>query len=212
MHVIVFAAGTVQAGSAVTEALTQGELVIAADGGASTALALGYVPAFVVGDLDSLDRQTREELQGLGSRIVQAPAEKDETDTELAIEVALKQGANRITLLGTLGGSRFEHTIANLLLLAAYPDTPIDLVDGNARGWLLRGPGAARITGKEGDLLSLFPLLASAEGVCTEGLYYPLSAETLRFGRPRGISNVFLGTEARVSLTEGLLLIVHTAI
>lgn len=212
MHVIVFAAGTVQTGSAVTEALRQGELIIAADGGASTALALDHTPAIVVGDLDSLDQATRAELERAGSQIVQAPVEKDETDTELAIDVALKQGANRITLLGALGGTRFEHTIANLLLLTAYPDTPLELVDGNARGWLLRGPGEARINGKEGDLLSLFPLQTSAEGVCTEGLYYPLHNEALRFGRPRGISNVLLGEQARVSLVEGLLMIVHTAI
>lgn len=210
MRVILFAAGSVQEGSAVTKALAEAELVIAADGGASTALALGHVPAFVVGDLDSLDPRTREELERLGSQVVQAPVEKNETDTELAIDVALEQGASQLILLGALGGARFEHTIANILLLAAYPDIPIELVDGNARGWLLHGPGEARIIGKKGDLLSLFPLLASAEGVRTENLYYPLRGETLRFGRPRGISNVLLDKEARVSLDSGLLLIVHT--
>jgi thiamine pyrophosphokinase len=39
-----------------------------------------------------------------------------------------------------------------------------------------------------------------------------LHNEALRFGRPRGISNVLLGEQARVSLVEGLLMIVHTAI
>lgn len=212
MHVIIFAGGTVQEGSAVTKALEEGELVIAADSGAHTALALGDVPAFVVGDFDSLDEETRAELTRLGSQIVQAPVEKDETDAELAIDVALKEGASRITLLGALGGARFEHTIANLLLLAAFETVPVEIADGNTRGWLLRGPGETIIEGKTGDLLSLFPLAASAEGVRTEKLYYPLRDETLRFGRPRGISNVLLEERATVALNAGLLLVVHTAI
>jgi thiamine pyrophosphokinase len=115
-------------------------------------------------------------------------------------------------LLGALGGARFDHTFANLLLLASYPDTPIDIADGNARGWLLRGPARTPIEGRQGDLLSLFPLLASASGVHTENLYYPLRGETLRFGRPRGISNVLLGEQASVGLDEGLLLLIHLSI
>lgn len=211
MHVILFAGGTVQEGSAVEQALASGKLIIAADSGAQTALRYGYVPAFVVGDLDSLPQATLKELEEAGCQVVAAQEEKDETDTELAIELALRQGATRITLLGALGGDRFEHTFANLLLLSAYEDTPLEIVDGHSRGWLLRGPGTASIEGQPGDLLSLFPLMASAEGVSTENLYYPLRAETLRFGRPRGISNVFLTQHANVSLSKGLLLVVHTA-
>jgi thiamine pyrophosphokinase len=212
MHVILFAGGTVQAGSAVEQALAKAEMVIAADSGAMAALEFGYVPTFVVGDFDSLSQTTLADLERRGSRIVRAPTEKNETDTELAIELALKQGATHITLLGALGGERFDHTLANLLLLAGYPDRPIDIVDGKARGWLLRGPGETLIEGEQGDLLSLFPLTASAEGVRTENLYYPLRGETLRFGRPRGISNVLLGERARVALDEGLLLVIHLAV
>lgn len=211
MHVIIFAGGTIQNGSAVERALAADSLVIAADSGASAALELGYVPAFVVGDLDSLPQATHEKLERLGTAIVRAPVEKDETDTELAIEKALDLGASRITLLGALGGTRFEHSIANILLLADYT-TPIELVDGNTRAWLLRGPGTALIQGKAGDLLSLFPLATSAEGVRTENLYYPLRGETLRFGRPRGLSNVLQTSQAKVVLEKGLLLMVHTEV
>lgn len=210
MHVILFAGGTVRAGAAVDQALSAGELLIAADSGAQTALDYGCVPAFVVGDLDSLSPQTLAHLQQLGSRVVAAPAEKNETDTELAIELALHEGATHITLLGALGGTRFEHTFANLQLLAAYDTVQIEIVDGTSRGWLLRGPGTTHVAGHPGDLLSLLPLMAAAEGVHTENLYYPLHGETLHFGRPRGISNVLVTEHAVVSLHKGLLLVVHT--
>lgn len=192
-------------------ALTKDGMVIAADSGASGALELGCEPTYVVGDLDSLSPQTRARLERSGCTIVRAPAEKDETDTELAIEKALDLGATSITLLGALGGTRFEHTIANILLLAAYT-LPLEIVDGNSRGWLLRGPGETLIQGKQGDLLSLFPLMAAAEGVYTENLYYPLRGETLRFGRPRGLSNVLQDRQAKVALEIGLLLVIHTEI
>lgn len=211
MHVLLFAGGTIQEGVAVEKALATGEMVIAADSGAQAALARGYVPAFVVGDLDSLAQEARAELESRGSQIVPALEEKDETDTELAIDLALRQGASRVTLLGALGGDRFEHTIANILLLAAFEQEHLEIVDGNARAWLLRGPGETLVEGQAGDLLSLFPLMAAAEGVRTKDLYYPLRDETLRFGRPRGISNVLLGTRALVSLRQGLLLVVHSA-
>lgn len=210
MHVVLFAGGTVQDGLAVEQALASGELIIAADSGAQLALARGRVPAFIVGDLDSLSQETLKYLEQAGSQVVPASQEKDETDTELALDLALRLGATRITLLGALGGERFEHTFANLLLLTAYETVPLDIVDGNSRGWLLRGPAETLIEGQAGDLLSLLPLVASAEGVSTENLFYPLHTETLRFGRPRGLSNVFLGERATISLRSGLLLIVHT--
>jgi thiamine pyrophosphokinase len=210
MHVILFAGGTIQDGLAVDQALTSGELVIAADRGAQYALARGYVPSFIVGDLDSLSQETLKHLEQAGSQVVSVSEEKDETDTELAIDLALRLGATRITLLGALGGERFEHTFANLLLLAAYETVRLDIVDSNSRGWLLRGPGETQIEGQAGDLLSLIPLMASAEGVSTENLFYPLHAEKLSFGRPRGVSNVLMGEQAAVSLRKGLLLIVHT--
>ena len=212
MHVLIFAGGTLREGPALEMALAQGELVIAADSGAEMALALGDVPAFVVGDFDSLTEETRAELERLGSQVVDAPVEKNETDTELAINVALEQEASRITLIGALGGERFDHSIANILLLAAFTSPPMEIVDGNQRAWLLHGPGETLIDGKAGDLLSLFPLTGSASGVYTEGLYYPLRTETLHFGRPRGISNVLLDTQARVKLDEGTLLVIHTII
>jgi thiamine pyrophosphokinase len=212
MHVILFAGGTIQPGSAVEQALATGELVIAADSGAETALELGYTPALVVGDFDSLNPATRTRLETMGCRCLAASAEKDETDTELAIAAALELGADRITLLGALGGSRFDHSIANLLLLAGFAETHLELVDGSARAWLLRGPGKAVINGKTGDLLSLFPLAGDAHGITTDQLYYPLHQDTLAFGKPRGISNVLLAQQASVELVDGLLFIVYTAV
>lgn len=209
MHAVIFAGGTLRPGKAVTAALTSADIVLAADNGAATALTHGHTPAIVVGDFDSLSLPI-ERLETLGSTFVRAQVEKDETDTELAIQIALQRGADTITLLGAIGGARFDHTVANILLLAGFDTIPIRIVDGPSTCWLLRGPGNTLIHGHFEDLLSLLPLTGDATGVKTTGLYYPLTGETLRFGKPRGMSNKLTHEEAQVSLEHGMLLVIHT--
>ena len=211
MHVVIFAGGTVQPGTRVDAALLEADLIIAADSGAETALQYGHVPSVVVGDFDSLGIDTAA-LEAKGSTLVRAAVEKDETDTELAIQVALERGATHITLLGAIGGARFDHTMANILLLAGIETIPMRIIDGPMMCWLLRGPGSSAITGQSGDLLSLFPLTGEATGVHTRNLYYPLQGETLRFAKPRGISNVLTDEQGEVSLENGMLLVIHTSV
>jgi len=209
MHVVIFAGGTLHSGKAVEEALATADLIIAADSGAATALHYGYTPSIIVGDFDSL-LLPEQDLVKMGSQIIRAAVEKNETDTELAALVALEHGADTITILGGIGGQRFDHTMANILLLAGFESVPMRIVDGPSVSWLLRGPGSTRIEGQAGDLLSLLPLTGEAVGVHTTNLYYPLHDETLYFGRPRGVSNVFTQAHAEVSLERGMLLVIHT--
>ena len=210
MHIVIFAGGSVRAGKAVDTVIAEADRIIAADGGAAAALRYGRVPATVVGDFDSLDASVQQQLREQGSQFIQAAVEKNETDTELAVQVAIEQGASAITLLGALGGARFDHTMANILLLAGIEAVPTRIIDGPSTCWLLRGPGQSIIQGHTGDLLSLLPLTGEATGVRTTGLYYPLHGETLYFGKPRGVSNVLTQEHAEVSLETGMLLIIHT--
>lgn len=210
MHVVIFAGGAFQPGKAFYEAIGSGDMIIAADRGAATALQLGYTPSIVVGDFDSLDTLLLQELSERGSQVRKVAVEKDETDTELAVQLAIEQGATSITLLGALGGARFDHTMANILLLADFDGVSIRIVDGPSTCWLLQGPGRSVIGGQIEDLISLLPLTRDAIGVRTTGLYYPLHGETLYFGKPRGVSNVLIEEHAEVSLEGGMLLVVHT--
>src|SRR5450755_3614643 len=212
MHIVIFAGGTLQEGDAVHNAISTADLVIAADKGATTALHYGCTPTIIIGDLDSLVGPALQQVRTHKSQIIQAPVEKDETDTVLAIQIALKQGATTITLLGGLGGARFDHTMANVQLLVGFADIPIRIIDGPAVCWLLRGPGQSSIHGHVDDLLSMLPLTAEETNVKTQGLYYPLHGETLSFGKPRGVSNHLTQPSASVSFTTGLLLLIHTNI
>jgi thiamine pyrophosphokinase len=191
-------------------------LVIAADGGAHNAARLGLRPDVVIGDVDSIDPSALDALEATGARVRREPQAKDASDTELAVAEARAAGAVSVTILGALGGLRFDHALANVLLATAAgdPDGALILLDGATRIRCLRagagrGPAEMLLSGRAGDLVSLFPV-GAALGVTTEGLEYPLSGERLPAGTSRGLSNVRLGSTARVQLDEGALLIVET--
>jgi thiamine pyrophosphokinase len=212
MHVVIFAGGTVRPGKALYNAIASADMIIAADSGAATALQYGCIPSIVVGDFDSLDASLLEDLIKRGSEIRRAAVEKDETDTELAVQVAIDEGAKRITLVGALGGARFDHTMANILLLAGFEGVPMTLVDGPSICLIVRGPGSSPIDGQVGDLVSLLPLTGDARGIRTRGLYYALKRETLSFGKPRGVSNVLTEEHAEVFVEGGMLLVIYTSV
>ena len=184
------------------------DLLLAADGGAHHALALGLTPDVVIGDMDSLDEQDQAQLRAAGARFVVHPPAKDETDLELALLYALEQGAASITLLGALGG-RLDQMLANILLLTmpALAECEVRLVDGAQTAFVVRD--AAWLEGQVGDTVSLIPLRGDAHGVTTRGLLYPLQDDVLPFGLGLGVSNEITATPASVQLHQGLLLCVH---
>ena len=117
-------------------------LVVAADGGARAARALGLTIDLAVGDFDSLGQDGLAELERDGVAIERSAVDKDETDTELAIEAAVERGATRLTVIGAFGGARIDHGLANvgLLGLASLEDREAVLLDPRGRVSLLRAP------------------------------------------------------------------------
>jgi thiamine pyrophosphokinase len=199
-----------------TGACTAGRpFLVAADGGAAHCLAAGLRPDLVLGDFDSLAEADQERLRVMGVELRVAPRDKDESDMELCLLVALAMRATSIDIVGASGLVRPEHGIANVLLLAdpRLDGRRVRLVGRGSRTWRMGtadGPGEARIDGAPGDLLSLLPLDACVKAVQTESLRFPLNAEDLVLGSPRGLSNELLGEHARVTSGQGRLLVVHT--
>jgi thiamine pyrophosphokinase len=187
-------------------------LVVAADGGARHASALGLRIDRWVGDADSLGLDEVEVLRAAGVAVELAAQDKDESDTELAITAAVAAGATEVTILGALGGPRFDHALANALLLS-HPrlrGRRSRILDPGARITLLSGPARTVLEGRQGDLVTLLPLGWDASGVTTYGLKFGLLDGVLEVGRTRGLSNVRTADVARVELASGRLLIVES--
>lgn len=188
--------------------IKEGDYVICADGGAKYALLLGITPHLVIGDLDSIEGDVYEALQRGQTQFIKYPAEKDESDLELALLKALSLKPKQITIWGALG-KRIDHLFANLMLLTLPLKHGIKtkLIDEDHEIYVI--DKELELTGSKGDLLSLFPLSKEVNGITTSGLKYQLDNETLYLGPTRGLSNEFTNNIAQVSFDDGLLLVIH---
>lgn len=98
------------------------DFIIAADSGLHFAERFGFTPDLIVGDMDSLS--THEALDRYKKeQIMFFPTDKNETDTEIALQEAWKRGANCISLCGGDGG-RLDHLLGILKLFEGdiHPD------------------------------------------------------------------------------------------
>jgi thiamine pyrophosphokinase len=209
---LIFANGEQLNIPAVQQLLQPDDFLVAADGGLRHLLSLGRMPHLLIGDLDSVSPAEIDRVVQAGVLVQRYPVHKDETDLELALLAAKQQGCTEMIILAALGG-RLDMTLGNiaLLLLPELAGCSMRLEDGVEEVFFIQPGVAGRvILGRAGERVSLLPWGGSAEGIHTEGLYYPLRGETLYPERSRGISNQMLGKQALVIFESGLLVCIHT--
>ena len=211
---IIFVNGELCNGERIKAQINSQDFLIAVDGGYGHMKSLGLNPDLVIGDLDSMQKSDLKRLQTAGVEFLRFPPEKDETDLELALFEASARGYRDILLVAGLGG-RLDQTLGNLFL----PKAPflqkclIKMDDGCVEVWILRysqSPGGLEILGEKGDVISLLVYGSKVKGIATQGLKYPLVGEDLWSYQTRGISNEMLAGIARVSITGGELIVIHT--
>lgn len=208
MRALVFINGVISKLERMRDEVRPDDLLVAADGGARYLLALDLMPHLLVGDLDSVDPSDLARMEAAGVTTLRSPTHKNETDLELAIDAAIEAGAGEVVLVGATGG-RLDQTLANLLILAQREwAATLQILDGDQRALLLRGPATQQIAGKPGALVSAIPLSAQVTGITYTGLAYPLLNHTLALGSTRAVSNELAAPAARVEIASGLLLLI----
>jgi thiamine pyrophosphokinase len=181
--------------------------VIAADRGAQYCLNAGVTPDLVVGDMDSLPANAYRRIRDLGVALKVHPAMKDETDTSLALEEAISLGADEVELIAATG-DRFDHSLANVHLLYSALLRKVDACIVSPRQRIFLVDEAAAIRGMKGATVSLLPLTMEAGGVTLTGFRWLLQDAVMHLGNPYGISNVVTADEARVTVREGVLVVI----
>ena len=207
---IIFANGILSEPAQCQTPIAPDDTLICADGGTRHALALGLTPHLVVGDMDSLPPSDQQTLTSRGVELIRHPVDKDQTDLELAFEVAVDRGATEILLLTALGG-RLDQQLANILLLTRpeWQHVRLSLAEGRQRAWLLRGPDELTLSGSPGDTLSLVPLSQTLTGLDLEQVAWPLCNKTVSLGSTLTISNRFLAKSVTIRAKSGLGLVIH---
>lgn len=198
MRVIIIAGGTF---SPCIEFLKD-DYIICADSGFDSAREFGIKPNLMLGDMDSV----KSDISNIDAQLF--PVRKDFTDTELALNAALDMKPHEIIILGATG-SRFDHSIANILLLKKAYDAGISACVCDAHNKIYYYKDEFYLTDSVGKTVSLIPLTNEISGLVTEGLDYPLENETIFFGETRGISNMVKSTSAyyKSKTGEGIIVI-----
>jgi len=169
-----------------------GTRVIAADAGIAHAATLDLTPELWVGDFDSVPPRLPPALAAVPRKTF--PAEKDQTDGELAINAALERGATALVLAGAFGGARADHAFLHLALALrlAEAGTEVVLTSGAQEGIPLL-PGAARAFDyADGTLFSILGF-SDLSGLSVEGAKWPLAKVEVSFGSSLTLSNEVRG-------------------
>lgn len=206
MNYTVIASGTIKEYDYCKRILSLADKIVAADGGAGHLRKMNLVPDIVIGDLDSMDKETRMFLALNQIALITHPVDKDATDTELAVQWAIESNASSITLLGVTG-TRIDHTLANIFLLEKITRAGImcKIVDDNNEIHLL--VDKVEISGEPGEYLSVIPLTRSIGGVTITGVDFPLQNHEMFMGSSLGISNRFTGGIAHISIKNGMAIV-----
>ena len=177
-------------------------LIVAADSGIHTAEAWGLHADWVVGDMDSIVcGKVLEKYDA--ERVLRYPADKDFTDTELAIELLFEKGCDTVTLIGG-GGGRLAHILA-LAALFEREQRPSHWITD--REEIFPVSNTLDIETKTGTLISVFPLGDGPWSAESMHLKWELDGLNWRRGF-FGISNRAEENTVKIKVNHGLFLVI----
>lgn len=181
------------------------DFIICADSGFDIATESGFAPDLLIGDFDS--------IKAIPDNVnkITLPVEKDVTDTVAAFNEGVERGFNSFILFGGTGG-RFEHTFANISLMANASKSGItfEIID-NKHIFRSITNSSIKIKHKENQQVSVFAFGDRASGVTLKGFHYPLWDYTLDpFNGALGTSNDIVEDYGEISVSNGTLIIIET--
>lgn len=197
--------------------------IAATDGIVPLILDKGIIPDIAIGDWDSLlkiedhnnipqkivgDALKEHKIYEQVKEVITLPVEKDETDSLAAIKLGLARGYKIFHLYGMLGGTRVDHSIANIQSL-------LYLHNQGAKGYIFNGNQMITIlenetktfANRQGGDVSLFAIDREVE-VSISGMKYNLEHAILTNDNPLGVSNSFVGGKASIEVIKGVALLV----
>ena len=228
MNAYIFTGGNVNV-KAIRIEPSEDDLIIAADSGYKTALEMKVSPSVLIGDMDSLGSVPYDREM----EIIKLPVEKDVTDTQAAVELAIERGAEGIYVIGGIG-SRLDHTISTVSILErieclfsaplgkrrrffglakqAKAAKMIDayVTNGYNRVRYIRNNSIIIPRSPHFRYLSLIAADEVVKGVTVEGCKYPLNNATLWRREQFAVSNEISGNCAFVSVERGGLYIIES--
>jgi thiamine pyrophosphokinase len=165
-----------------------------------------------VGDFDSLTKAEYQQVKTRAHQILPAPAEKDDTDTQLALQKVFERfPQTTVTLIGATGG-RLDHFLANLWLPMEPRFQPfiqqLILCDqqNTIRYYL---PGHYEVTKEPGMKYLAYCCLTPVTNLTLRRSKYLLTNQKVSYPISYA-SNEFLEDTAEFSFEQGLIAVVQS--
>lgn len=204
---VIFAGGDLGSCCDREAVLRRADLIIAADCGLRHTETLGAAPDIIVGDFDSY----RDSLPETEAEIYRSVPEKDDTDTIMAVRIAIEKGCREIDLYGALGGSRFDHAVANVQTLLFARERGCGMRICGDEVLLVQGAEEGTVSYQRcPGYFSVFALTDKAVISELSGVRYPLRDYTMTPAYPIGVSNEITSDHAELRLDSGIVLVVMT--
>lgn len=191
------------------ETIAEHGSVICADRGLEFCHRAGLKADIAIGDFDSLDKSQLLVAEEQGTKILEYPADKDETDLELALKAAYRLGSMSCMVYGALGG-RFDHELANVYLMKRFAlmGMHMKLIGRSYSVELLNNEKPVVIQGRIGATISLIPMVDAVVGISTTGTKFELHGDDMVCGSSRGVSNIITEDRAEISCVSGEAIVV----
>ncbi len=184
---------------------------IGVDRGVVYLLAEGIIPEKAFGDFDSVTEAELELIKEKVPHLNIYPAQKDETDMELALSWAIGQKVEKIHLFGATGG-RLDHMLANVQLLTKSIATNIEIsiIDQN-NIISVQAPGQYHLhINKQYPYISFLPFSREVKGINLTGFKYSLTDENITWGSTLCVSNELVSEKCTYSFKEGIIIVIRS--
>jgi len=176
------------------------DYVIAVDSAYLACQKQGIKVDLTIGDFDTLSNY--ESIIEKDKYIKLNPI-KDYSDTYYALEHAKSLNPKKIYLVGGIGGLRFEHTYANILLLINNPNLTI-ITNESEINILKEGNHKVKFDG----YINIFSVKESL--ISLKGFKYDLNNYLLMPSNSVGLSNEILNNEGVITVSRGKLILIKT--
>ena len=206
MKGIVISSGYISDYKRLEDMIKESDFIICADGGTNHVINIDYRPNLIIGDLDSIYKETLKIIKDENIEILKYPSNKGKTDTELALEYLIEKNFDDITLMGVTG-NRQDHTQGNIYLLNRLLDKGINgkIVDDNNIIYLVKD--YLEIQDTKNTFVSIIPITEKGIIITLKGFLYPLQEEKIEFSSTLGISNKIIEDIAKIKIHKGKALV-----
>ena len=184
---------------------------IAVDYGVNYAEELSIVPDMIVGDFDTRGCEGLDKYEQTGCIVRRFIAEKDDTDTEIAIKEAVQRQSDMDIICAT--GGRIDHLLANIHNMKIAMDAGLNarLIDNGNIVYLKNKSFVMEQYELIGKYISFVPFDGEIKRLKLKGFKYPLDGYDLKPGASRCISNELTDNQGLVEFETGCLIVINSS-